>query len=532
MNARDWITLPIHHVLVAAYPILYLLAYNIAEVDSREALLPVAVAVGGALAVFLLLRFAGVPSRRAALLVSIVAVVVLMYGHAASAVQPLGLPDVVLLAVWLLLGAVVIGAVARGRSDLRGVTIVLNTGSAMLVAITLVVIGGHVLGEGEGGVGGQRPDGAASPSAPRPAAAGPEARDIYYFILDAYGAPRTLAQYMDVPDQGFTDWLEASGFTVLHETRSNYVRTPLSLASSMNFTYLDEVAEEMGPDAPQHAPLHRMVDDPEAVAFLKERGYSYVQLGSQYNLTAHSPVADVNPTFKETSDFLGVLTESTIVPSIANAIGLEDDLTSRRRTYDAAIWGLETFPRLAELPGPKFVFMHFYLPHSPWVVDGDGNYVTAEVDAERSPVERYRAQWAFVDREMQQLIAELLDAPEEEQPIIIVTPDHGPNPPGMRRVEGNIDWAGATDAELDLKFSIFTAYHLPGVDDTCLYPGMSSVNQFRLVFDLYFDAGLPLLPDRSYLHRNRDRPYDLTDVTSRLPSSGAGSDAETPCSGE
>ena len=24
------------------------------------------------------------------------------------------------------------------------------------------------------------------------------------------------------------------------------------------------------------------------------------------------------------------------------------------------------------VPGPKFVFMHLYLPHSPWVVDGDG----------------------------------------------------------------------------------------------------------------------------------------------------------------
>jgi hypothetical protein len=58
---------------------------------------------------------------------------------------------------------------------------------------------------------------------------------------------------------------------------------------------------------------------------------------------------------------------------------------------------------------------------------------------------------------------------------------------------------------------------------------MSSVNAFRLVFNLYFDAGLPLLPDRSFLHTRVGRPYDLTEVTDRLPDSGAGSETETTC---
>jgi hypothetical protein len=217
------------------------------------------------------------------------------------------------------------------------------------------------------------------------------------------------------------------------------------------------------------------------------------------------------------------------VPSLIGLTGAEDDLTPRRNTYDAANWALERLPELTELPGPKFVFIHSYLPHYPWVMDEDGDYVSIEADAERSDAERHQPQYAWVDREMQELIAGLLDVPEEEQPIIILAPDHGPNAPDMREVEGNIDWQNASDAEIDLKFAIFSAYHLPGVDDTCLYQGMSSVNQFRLVFDLYFDAGLPLLPDRSFLHRNRDHPLDLTDVSDRLPATGAGSDTETTC---
>ena len=138
-------------------------------------------------------------------------------------------------------------------------------------------------------------------------------------------------------------------------------------------------------------------------------------------------------------------------------------------------------------------------------MDENGGYVTAEADAERTPAERYRTQWEFVDREMQEFIAGLLTDPEETRPIIILTTDEGPNTPDMEMVGDNIDWAGASDAELDLKFSIFTAYYLPGVSETCVYPGMSSVNTFRLVLDLYFDAGLPLLSDRK-LHPPGQEP--------------------------
>jgi len=531
VNARAWTSWPVHHVLIAAYPILYLVSINVGEVNPREALVPLAVSVGVALALFFVLRFARVPARRAALVVSIVAVVVLMFGQWASAIAPLGISGLPLVAGWVLIGAALIVLVSVGRSDLRGVTTVLNVGSAILVAFTLVGVGGHVLTEPGVFVGGQRLDveGSTAPTPSPDAASSSPPRDIYYLVVEDHGAPRTLEQYLDVPDTGFMDWLEGAGFAVLRETRSNYGRTPLSVASQMNMTYLDELAAELGPDNPHQGPLEEMVMDAEATHFLKDRGYSYVLLGSQYYLTDQSQLADVNPTFTQTSDFIGVLTESTILPAVASVIGFEDDLTGRRRMYDAAIWDLETFPELTELPGPKFVFMHLYLPHSPWVVDENGGYVTAEADAERSPAERYRAQWGFVNRKMQDLIAGLLSGPEETRPIIIMTTDEGPNTPGMRAEGDNIDWAGASDGELDLKFTIFTAYYLPGLSETCVYPGMSSVNTFRLVFDLYFDAGLPLLPDRNFIHRDRSHPYDLTDVTDRLPSSGAGSESETTC---
>ena len=524
----EWLSRPLHPVLVAAYPILYLVSINVGEVDPREALVPLAISVGAALALLAILVVAGVPARRAALIVSILAVAVLMFGHVATALAPTRISGLPLLIGWIVLALAAIGVAAFWRSDLSRLTGALNVGSGLLVAFTLASVGATFLGNPPTIVGGQLIDlpsptvGSGDPDAPQ--------RDIFYIILDGYGSPPSLEQYLDLPDDGFTDWLESVGFHVLRETRSNYARTPLSLASSLNMTYLDEVAERYGPDSPHHGPLEEMVKTNAAAEFLKDRGYSYVLIGSQYYLTARSPIADVNPQFAQTSDFIGVLTESTIVPAVARLAGFEDDLTDRRRNYDAAVWQYRTLPQLSEVPGPKFVFVHSFLPHPPWVVGEDGEYVSAEADAERSPIDQHRAQWAYVNRELRRLVEGLLAGPPETDPIIVITPDHGSRPEGIRQVGPNIDWTAATDAHLDQAFSIFSAYYLAGVDSsTCLYDGMSSVNTFRLVFDLYFDAGLPLLPDRSVIHRDREHPYDLTDVTDRLPDAGRGSDTETAC---
>ena len=64
--------------------------------------------------------------------------------------------------------------------------------------------------------------------------------------------------------------------------------------------------------------------------------------------------------------------------------------------------------------------------------------------------------------------------------------------------------AHATTDELEEKFGILSAYHLPGVDPEAagLYPSITPVNSFRVVFNTYFDAGLPLLPDEIYAHRS------------------------------
>ena len=49
----------------------------------------------------------------------------------------------------------------------------------------------------------------------------------------------------------------------------------------------------------------------------------------------------------------------------------------------------------------------------------------------------------------------------------------------------------------------------------------SPVNEFRVVFDAYFDADLPLLPDETYLSPDYARMWDFVRVSAPRPLAGA-----------
>ncbi len=66
---------------------------------------------------------------------------------------------------------------------------------------------------------------------------------------------------------------------------------------------------------------------------------------------------------------------------------------------------------------------------------------------------------------------------------------------------------------LKKKFSILNAYYLPGEKTNLLYPSISPVNSFRVVFNLFFNEEYDLLPDKSYAFKDDENIYDFFDVT-------------------
>ena len=77
------------------------------------------------------------------------------------------------------------------------------------------------------------------------------------------------------------------------------------------------------------------------------------------------------------------------------------------------------------------------------------------------------------------------------------------------------NWEEATEAEWRQKYGILNAYYLPNVDKAILYPSITPVNAFRLVFNLYFGTDFELLPDNSYFSYEEHSPYEFFDVTEK-----------------
>ena len=68
------------------------------------------------------------------------------------------------------------------------------------------------------------------------------------------------------------------------------------------------------------------------------------------------------------------------------------------------------------------------------------------------------------------------------------------------------------------------AWRVPGGADLGLTPSQTAINTFPVLFDRYFGLDYPLLPDRVSSSRSWTQPYDLTDITDRLPSLGTATD--------
>jgi hypothetical protein len=153
------------------------------------------------------------------------------------------------------------------------------------------------------------------------------------------------------------------------------------------------------------------------------------------------------------------------------------------------------------MQGPKYVHVHLILPHPPFVFGPDGEFTNpADFWNEKKvyPGNKFRIgyinQLQFVNTKLLEMIDTIL-AESETPPIIILQGDHGP-------------WL-QPDPQ---RFFILNAYYLPD-NKTELYPTISPVNSFRVVFNDYFGANYDMLKDTTYfspvpkLYNFSESPY-------------------------
>ena len=505
---------PIHPLLAAAYPVVFLFAINAAEQVSLDPLwVPLAAAVGAALLGLVLLGAVVRDWHRAGLMATVLVIGFFGYGHAWNAVSGWLSTQWPLIGVWLTVIGIGLVVAFRSGGRARQATPWLNLVAVFLVAVNAwtVVTVAQTLQAAD------RPREDLSSLELRPD--DPEdLPDVYFIILDRYAGSTALNDEYDFDNEPFLTALESRGFAVARHAHANYIKTPLSLASTLNMEFLDvDALAEEADDGSDREPIHRVLSRRLAVpGALKELGYQYLHVGNWWTPTQSNVDADRAFRYEGQDEFTSVLAQTTLLRALSEPNTAPKDPWDWPVMRENNLYALDTLEEIAGLDGPKYVFAHLVTTHPPYVHNADGSF-TGRAQVERLGAEEsYRRQLTYANTRMLALVDRIIA--HDPSSVIVLQSDEGPFPQRYRVSEWGFNWDDATDAELEEKFGILSAMRAPGADLQAagFHDAMTPVNTFRILFNARFGTDLELLPDRVWAHENLYRFYEMFEITDRL----------------
>lgn len=336
--------------------------------------------------------------------------------------------------------------------------------------------------------------------------------DIYYLVFEDYTGNGALRKLYGYDNSQIVNDLTDRGFYVPEQSTTNYYGSFHSVASSLNLDYLNTLTAQAAPADPPRQVLQSLIEDHEVGRSLKADGYSYYHLGSWYDLTRTSWIANVNITHSPIGLPLPNLTayylaDGSLVGTFANQVGaqLKQDIIRQKINDLGSIAKQST-------GDPKFTFAHIMLPHGPIEYDKDCHELPPNqtIDPENHPL-RYIGQIACANKMILQVVDEI-KANSPKPPIIIVQSDEGQD----LEAPEPADLTAWSDNALLEKFPIFNAIYFPDEKYTNLYQTITPVNMFRVVFNQYLGGNLKLLPDKNYMLPDYYSPYGAVDMTDRV----------------
>ncbi len=417
-----------------------------------------------------------------------------------------------LLPLYGLVLAVGLGLVFSRRS-VSALTPFVNLAAIVAVALPLLQIGGYTVSATLAAQGAQASDRDSSFLASLPA----DRPDIYYIILDTYTRADILQTDYEFDNQPFLDELRQMGFYVANCSMSNYASTELSLSSSLNFDYLENLAPEF-----KHmetlandlkTSMSELMRHSRVRSDLKKIGYKTVAFETGYSWSSMTdadtylvPGGTNAPTAGLRLFELMLLRNTAALPLLdyqQTHIGMKTSsgIPYYNEHIQRELYKLAELPSLSPLSSPKFVFAHILIPHGPFVFAPDGSIRTdvrfyentgQAVDAQFER-EGYVGQTEYINQRILPILREIL-AQSKQPPVIIIQGDHGLG-----------------------KMGILNAYYLPGAGQaTALYPSISPVNSFRVIFNAYFGTNYSPLDDRHFFSSADDR-FNMQEVKDTMP---------------
>jgi hypothetical protein len=485
----SFFTIPFYFLLYAIYPVLALLNYNIPQIRFTagiRSLIVVAVLVS---AFFLLFRWIFKNNHKAAFAVTFLTILFFSYGQVADFLKSRNLPipyqKIGLGGIWVLLAVLVVYLAGKGGEGIKNAALPLNFVSLGLVIYSMVLITWWSFP-----VTSANPADDHAPIQELLVTPGQVLPDIYYIIDDSYGRSDLLKSSFDIDNSEYISGLQDLGFYVADCSQSNYNRTDVSLGSSLNLEYLQNLDTDFIPGKEDRRTLWDSILHSTVRYELESVGYQTVAFSTGF---AWSEISDADVYISPSLTWSALTGFETLLIRTTPGRYLEDlniinlDQIDGQRFRERTQLILDSMERLARMPGPKFVFIHLLPPHPPFVFDPDGSYTDPTLFLNANHVytaatytQGYQNEVKYINNQMLPALSTLLEE-STTPPVIILQGDHAP-------------WMQTGYK----KFLILNAYHLPDGKNSLLYPSISPVNTFRLVLDTYFGTTYSLLKDISY----------------------------------
>ena len=498
-------------------PVLTLYSTNMYQINAGQILRSILLSCVGTAAFLLLLWFILKDLEWAALATSLIAILFFNYGRASASVSlfheryllPRGiLPDpdrlmmvshIVLFTLWLLVG--VLGVVLFKRAEVWRPQITQYFALLGIVAIffpALKIFRYHIDLSNPTDIqdSAQTRDVEMQGDASLP--------DIYYIILDAYGREDVLQDVYQYDNSPFLNQLQSLGFHVTSESRSNYSLTWLSIASSLNMNYMEQLMEFPTTD-PMCIPLvSQQLASGEVLQFLKQHGYQTFAIATRFDPTEIRE-ADryIFSEWYGLNSFESLMLRNSffnLLYDVSSMLNGPLEYPGYRTHRDHIHFILDTLAQMPDEPGPKFVFAHILSPHPPFIFGSNGETLKQRLpysifDGDEYPgseeeyLKGYRDQVSYINGRIQDLARHLIED-SEMAPIIILQGDHGP--------KSSMEGKQITYDVFKETVAILNAYYFPDGEYDALYPSISPVNSFRIVLNHFFNQDYDILPDLSY----------------------------------
>ena len=347
--------------------------------------------------------------------------------------------------------------------------------------------------------------------------------NVYYFILDGYVRQDILQNIYKFNNEQFIRNLKNKGFYIANKSIANFNATSSSLTTTFEMDYKFLRNNQNNHDG-FDPPIGQSILKSPTLRIFNENNYNIIMAESNIPLAKCDEIVKhciignnfYYVFFLSTPITLLLVNIQNISPSFEfiTSIGLSS-IFFRKDSMDPR-YVVDTSINYSQ---PYFLFAHSDIAHPPYIYNEDCSRkdvgdIDIFNDTSTTNNDNYRAQYVSqlqcANKQMLEAVDKIID--NDKDAIIIIQSDHG----WQTQNQDQIDFSSWSKSQYLESYAILNVLKIPSHCNDVLYPSISPVNTFRVVFSCIGFRRFDLLPDRHFIRtidkNNKFIPKEIYDI--------------------